>query len=241
MTEATSPPSLPSASSLCPCGRSSLRRGPLPWELPPDPPELDDSVSELFLLRVDGGSSPKWTLSALLVPLIELARLLVDWALRMAGRMSEAASSQPPVKRRFWKTMGSDTRDPSPPSVAAATLSSMHRRSGCGERWKGAAAECRGSSWSSSGMDRGGGGWRAAREEDREERRGRDGSEEAEPLELKRGSFSESATERELAARGSRGDGGFRMPGPGRRSWTSAGSRERADDLRLRVEAPVVW
>lgn len=78
MTEATSPPSLPSASSLSPCGLSNLSLGPLLWELPPDPPELDDSVSELFLLRVEGGSSPKWTLSALRPPLTELARLLVD-------------------------------------------------------------------------------------------------------------------------------------------------------------------
>lgn len=78
MTEATSPPSLPSASSLSPCGLSYRRLGPPPWELPPDPPELEDSVSELFLLRLEGGSSPKWTLSALLPPLTELARLLVD-------------------------------------------------------------------------------------------------------------------------------------------------------------------
>jgi len=78
MTAATSSPSLPSASSLFPCGLSKRRLGPPPWELPPDPPELDDSVSELFLLRVEGGSSPKWTLSALLPPLTELARLLVD-------------------------------------------------------------------------------------------------------------------------------------------------------------------
>lgn len=78
MTEATSPPSLPSASSLSPCGLSNLRLGPPPWELPPDPPELEDSVSELFLLRLEGGSSPKWTLSALLPPLTEPAKLLVD-------------------------------------------------------------------------------------------------------------------------------------------------------------------
>lgn len=78
MTEATSPPSLPSASSLSPCGLSKRRLGAPVWELPPDPPELDDSVSELCLLRVEGGRSPKWTLSALLLPLTELARLLVD-------------------------------------------------------------------------------------------------------------------------------------------------------------------
>lgn len=78
MTEATSPPSLPSASSLSPCGLSNLRLGPPLCELPPDPPELEDSVSELFLLRLEGGSSPKWTLSALLPPLTEPAKLLVD-------------------------------------------------------------------------------------------------------------------------------------------------------------------
>lgn len=78
MTEATSPPSLPSASSLSPCGLSNLRLGPPPWELPPDPPELEEEVSELFLLRLEGGSSPKWTLSALLPPLTEPAKLLVD-------------------------------------------------------------------------------------------------------------------------------------------------------------------
>lgn len=78
MTEATSPPSLPSASSLFPCGLSNKRLGPLPWELPPDPPELEDSVSELLLLRVEGGSSPKWTLNTLLLPRTELAKLLVD-------------------------------------------------------------------------------------------------------------------------------------------------------------------
>nr|AAK67486.1 Cs2 protein [Schistosoma japonicum] len=117
MTEATSPPSLPSASSLSPCGPPPpLRLTPPPWELPPDP-ELVELESEPFLLRVEGGSSPKWTLSALRPPLTELARLLVDWALRMAGRMSEAASSRLPslMRRRFWNTMGSDPRQPSPP------------------------------------------------------------------------------------------------------------------------------
>lgn len=46
--------------------------------------------------------------------------------------------------------------------------------------------------------------------------------------------------ERVLAARGSSGEGGLRMLGPGRGSWGSSGLRERAEALRLRVEAPVV-
>jgi len=105
----------------------------------------------------------------------------------------------------------------------------------------GLAAERSGSSGSSSGMDREGGGWRAAGVDDSEERRGSDGSEERESPELKRDALSpDSVMERVLPARGRRGEGGLRMPGPGLSSWLSSGPRERADDLRLRVEAPVV-
>lgn len=156
MSEATSPPSLPSASNLSPCGLSNLRLGPPPWELRPDPPELEDSDSELFLLWLEGGSSPKWTLSALLPPLTELARLLVDWALLIAGKMSEVASSRSKGRRRFWKTMGSEPRDPSPTS-SGMRLPTMHCRAARGERWMGVVTEC--SDFSSSGMETEGAWW----------------------------------------------------------------------------------
>lgn len=45
--------------------------------------------------------------------------------------------------------------------------------------------------------------------------------------------------ERALAARGRSGEDGLRMLGPGRGSWRSSGPRERAEALRLRVEAAV--
>lgn len=80
-----------------------------------------------------------------------------------------------------------------------------------------------------------------------EERRGSEGSES---LELKRDSLDPaveveadvraSLMERALAARGRSGEDGLRMLGPGRGSWRSSGLRERADALRLRVEAAVV-
>lgn len=53
----------------------------------------------------------------------------------------------------------------------------------------GVVMERRGCSGSSSGMDREGGRWRAAREDANEERRGSEGSAERESLELKRESL----------------------------------------------------
>lgn len=115
----------------------------------------------------------------------------------------------------------------------------------------GLATERRGSSESSSGMERDGGRWREAREDAKEERRGSEGREETESLELKRdslapdvdvdGDVGASLMERELAARGRSGEEGLRMLGPGRGSWRSSGPRERAEALRLSVEAAVVW
>lgn len=54
----------------------------------------------------------------------------------------------------------------------------------------GVVTERRGSSGSSSGMDRDGGRWRAARDDAMEERRGSEGSEVRESLELKRDSLA---------------------------------------------------
>lgn len=108
--------------------------------------------------------------------------------------------------------------------------------------------ERRGCSESSSGMDKEGGRWRAAREDAMEERCGSEGRDTTESLELKRDSLAveeavdvgASPMERALAARGRSGEDGLRMLGPGRGSWRSPGPTERAEALRLRVEAAVV-
>lgn len=159
--------------------------------------------------------------------------------------MSEAASSRPlsPVRRRFWKTIGSEPRDASPPS-SVTRLPRMHRLGARGERLMGFVTERRGCSESSSGMDKEGGRWRAAREE----RCDSEGRDTTESLELKRDSLAveeavdvgASPMERALAARGRSGEDGLRMLGPGRGSWRSPGPTERAEALRLSVEAAVV-
>lgn len=163
--------------------------------------------------------------------------------------MSEAASSRPlsPVRRRFWKTIGSEPRDASPPS-SVTRLPRMHLLGASGERLMGFITERRGCSESSSGMDKEGGRWRAAREDAMEERCGSEGRDTTESLELKRDSLAveeavdvgASPMERALAARGRSGEDGLRMLGPGRGSWRSPGPTERAEALRLRVEAAVV-
>lgn len=89
-----------------------------------------------------------------------------------------------------------------------------------------------------------------ARGDAKEERRGSEGSEERESLELKReslaapteeaGDVCASPMERALAARGRSGEGGLRMLGPGRGSWSSSGPRERVEALLRSVEAAVV-
>lgn len=82
------------------------------------------------------------------------------------------------------------------------------------------------------------------------ERRGSEGREDREPLELKRdglASGAEEATdvwaslrERTLEARGRSGEDGLRMLGPGRGSWRVSGARERAEALLRSVVAAVV-
>lgn len=164
--------------------------------------------------------------------------------------MSDAVSSSPlsPTRRRLWKTKGSGPRVASSPS-SVMRLPKMHFRGTWGERWINV-RERTGCSGSSSGMTWEGGRWRVVTEDAKVERRGSEGSEDRESLELKRDILAPGAqeaadvwaspTERTLEARGRSGEDGLRMLGPGRGSWRFSGARERAEALLLRVVAAVV-